>query len=183
MKQAVCPQEEAVSRALRTGLRMDQIDLWKGSVQGHVAECAICREMVLTSRWMHTLAQRSEEKFTLPDANLLWWRAHLSQKQAEAERAQKPLEVIEVVSEAAIALAAIALALAGWLTWNWSEVPGVITKLLVRLLSQLWEADWLAAWAVTSSLPVTSPFVVLPLLVTVLSLVVLLVAYPLLAED
>ena len=134
MKQAVCPQEAAVLRAART-------DQWEESLTAHVAECAICREIVVTSRWMHTLAQRSEENFVLPDANLLWWRAHLSQKQAEAERAQKPLEVIEVVSEAAIALAAIALALAGWLTWNWSEVPGVMTKLLVRLFSQLWEAD------------------------------------------
>lgn len=176
MKQAICPPEGAVLRAART-------DQWEESLKTHVAECPACREIVQTSRWMQALAQRSETDSLLPDAGLLWWRAHLSQIHARAEKAQKPLAVVEVVSEAAIALAAIALALAGWLTWSWSEVPGVMTRLLASLLSQLWETDWLAGWIVMGSLPTISPFVVLSLIVAVLSLAVLLVAYPLLSED
>ena len=176
MKQAICPPEGAVLRAART-------DQWEGSLKSHVAECASCRELVQTTRWMQTLAQRSETDMLMPDAGLLWWKAHLAQIHAHAEQAQKPLVVVEVISEAAIALAPIALALAGWLTWNWSEAQGWVTKLLAGLLSQLWKADWLAGWAVTSSLPAISPFVVLSLIVTVLSLAVILVAYPLLSED
>ena len=180
MKQAICPPEGAVLRAART-------DQWEGSLKTHVANCPVCREIVQTSRWMQALAQRSEKDMLLPDAGLLWWKAHLSQIHAHAEQAQKPLVVVEVISEAAIALAAIALALAGWLTWSWSEVPGVMTGLLTGLLSQLlsplWKTDWLAGWTVMGSLPAISPFGVLSLIVAVLSLAVLLVAYPLLSED
>ncbi|MCZ6489532.1 MAG: hypothetical protein O7A06_03250 [Acidobacteria bacterium] len=176
MKQVICPQEGAVSKAARK-------DQWEESLTAHVAGCPSCREIVQTSRWMQALAQRSETDMLLPDAGLLWWRAHLSQIHAHAERAQKPLVVVEVISEATIALAPIALALAGWLTWNWSEAQGLGTKLLAGLLSQLWKTDWLAGWAVMSSLPALSPFVVLSLIVSVLSLAVFLVAYPLLSED
>lgn len=135
MKEVICSQEEAVARAARTGQ-------WRESLTVHLAGCAVCQESVQVSRWMQTVGQHSNSNLVLPDADLLWWRARLSQKQREAEWAQKPLEVVEVFSQVIIAVG-----VAGWFAWNWSEFQQLWTGLLASLLPQLWRASWsVASW-------------------------------------
>lgn len=166
MKQIFCPHEAAALRAGRTGH-------WQESLRTHVAECASCQETVQLSRWMQGLAQGVEWNLALPDADLLWWKARLAQRQAEVERAQKPLEWVEVGVPATIAVG-----LAGWLAWNWPSVQTWLAKLLVGMLPQLWKTTW----AVASSATALSTSAALPL-VLVLCLVAILLAHPLLAED
>lgn len=141
MKQAICPQEAAAARAARTGQ-------WEESLQAHVAECAVCRDVAQAARWMYALAHKSERNLALPDADLLWWRAQLAQKQAQAERAQKPLEWVAVFSEAILVLGP-----AGWFAWNWHEVQGLLTGLLAGLVLQVWKVAWLVATFIPTFFP------------------------------
>ena len=130
MKQIICPQEAAVARAVRTGH-------WQASLQAHAAGCAVCREVVVASRWLQALTQSSETNRALPDAGLLWWKAQLVQKQAQAERAQKPLEWVGVFAETILVVGP-----AGWFAWYWRELQGPLTGLTASLLPQVWKAAW-----------------------------------------
>ena len=113
----------------------------------------------------------------LPDAGWLWRKALLEQKQAEADRAQRPLLVAEFAS-----VSAIILAFAAWISWYWPEVQ---EHLQVQLT--LWQTEpWLRLgqaffWLFTAGTPQPSPGPLL--LVLLLVVAVFLVAHPLLAEE
>lgn len=165
MKQAICPEEAAVLRAIRAGQ-------WPEALQAHGAVCTACQETAQLSHWMRGLALGPQENLALPEAGLLWCKALLAQKQAEVERAQKPLEVIEAVSASVIALTS-----AGWLAWNWPGIQGWWNGLLAGLAPQYWKAGW---WAASSAMTLSTS-AVLP--IVVLCLAVILVAHPLLAGE
>jgi len=158
MKRAVCLHEDATTRAARSGE-------WNSFLKKHVDECAACREVVETSRWMQALAQDPALNHDSHDASLLWWRAQLSEKQAQAERAQSVLEWTEIV-----VACAMAVALAGWAAWNWALLQVAADWLETGLSPQ----TWIAAYSGESSF--WSAF-------SVLLLAALLVAYPILAEE
>lgn len=161
MSQANCPREAELLKAVRTGM-------WEEGLSAHVLKCADCREIAQASQWMQTLAQNSE-KPTLSDASLLWWRAHLSEKQAKAERAQELLEWTEIIS--AIIIFA---GLAGWVGWNWYAIQTQLTLFLTDTWSQL----WITASSALNTTPIT-----LSLGAVILSFVAVVVAYPLLVRD
>ena len=135
MKTLVCPQEGAVWRAARA-------TRWDEALTTHVKECSVCREIVQTTRWMQALPQPAERTPALPDASLLWRRSRLLQKQAEAQRTLRTLDLVEVLPGAIFALA-----FAGWLAWNWSSAGGLLTWVLVRMLPQVWRFTWTVATA------------------------------------
>jgi len=156
MKHVNCPQEAAVTKAVRTGSLQT-------AFTAHAATCTVCQEIIQASSWMQALARNSEINPTLPDASLLWWRARLSEKQAKAEKAQDVLEWAEVTSAAAISLG-----LAGWVAWNWYAIQGSMTWILAG--AQL--------WVTTSSMPI-----LFPPIIAVLCLAALVVAYPILVDE
>lgn len=123
MRQTSCPQEEMTLKAVRTRI-------CEGSLSAHVAGCAVCAEIVQVSRWMQRLAEGSEKASALPDGGRLWRRAHLSEKQEKAERAQKILDWAEFTF--ALLMAA---GLAFWIAWNWDAVQTP----LASLLADVWQ--------------------------------------------
>ena len=101
-----CQQEEVVAGAIRAGE-------WPAELAAHVAECAICRDVVQTTQWMRSLASscdaRSVSSRTLPDPELAWQRAGLAEQRAKAERVFTVLEWVQTGSAAAAPIG-----LAGW---------------------------------------------------------------------
>jgi hypothetical protein len=162
MKPQVCPEEFAVSRAGRTGQ-------WNDLLRDHAAHCATCREVLLATRWMGSLAQVSDASDRLPDAERTWCAALLAQKQAEVERAQRPL----LVAEALIVL--LGLGALGWLSWH-------------ALETGLWLTEWLARgllppWAASVGAAPVRPALSGALAALILVIASWLVAHPLLGED
>jgi len=164
-----CPQESAVIRAVRTGE-------WSESLEAHLHECAICGGVQEAARWMQALgpATAQEAQEGLPDPGILWLRAQLSERQAAAERAHKFLQWMEI---ACVAAACAGLGI--WLLWSWDEIGGGIADRVGWALFEAWPALW-------SNLDVYGP-VNAPILfssaVVAISLVVLGVAYPLVAWE
>ncbi len=162
MRQASCPQEEKALKAVRTGT-------WDEGLSAHLPGCGVCTEIVQVSRWMQALAEGPERTPTLPDAGLLWRRAQLSERQAEAERAQKILDWAEFIFATLLSAG-----LAGWIGWDWFAIQIRLTS----LWADTWQQVWATASSVTGATPALSSFGVL-----ILSLVATVLAYPLLARD
>jgi predicted anti-sigma-YlaC factor YlaD len=169
MSQTNCSQESAVARATRSGE-------WNESLEIHVRACAACRSVRETAGWMQALAQRTatEARESLPDPQILWLRAQLSERQAAAERAHKVLQWVEV---ACVAAACAGLGL--WLAWNWSAVGREIGNGLGWALFEAWPALWSN---VSAYGPVDAPLLYSSVVVGI-SLMTLAIAYPLAARE
>ena len=163
MKPRMCPEELAVARAARTGQ-------WNDLLRDHAARCATCREVLQATRWMGSLAQASDERSTLPAAERVWCAALLAQKQADVERAQRPLLLAEMF------IAMLGLAAVSWLAWHGLEIG-------------FWLTDWFARgllpqpWTGLATVSPVRPALSAALAALVLTIVALLVAQPLLGED
>ena len=96
MSRRSCSQESGVALAVRRGE-------WSEPLQAHLRECAICRGVQESARWMQALEQERapEAHESLPDAQILWLRAQLSERQAAAERAHNALQWVEIACVAA----------------------------------------------------------------------------------
>ncbi len=162
MRQTSCPQEEMTLKAVRTRM-------WEGSLSAHVAGCAVCAEIVQVSRWMQGLAEGPEKTAAMPDGGRLWRRAQLSKKLEEAERAEKILDWAEL----SFALL-VGAGLAFWIAWNWDAVQ---TR-LASLLADVWPQLWVKVFSVAGATPSLYSFSVV-----ILSLIAIVLAYPLLARD
>jgi hypothetical protein len=159
---ASCPREGDALRAARTGMAEE-------ALRAHLTECAVCGEIVQASRWMQALAESAEGTGALPDAGLLWWRAQLSEKRAEVEKAQKILDWGEFI------FATVLLAgLAGWMCWHWNVIQTRLTSFLAGGEQQLWST----VLSVTGATPILSSFGVV-----ILSMLAIGLVYPLLARD
>jgi hypothetical protein len=156
MKPANCPQEAALTKAIRTG-RLDE------SLTSHADGCATCREIIQTASWMQALAHSSESSPNLPHASLVWWKAQLSEEQVKTEQAQDFYELVEMGSAAVISVG-----LLGWLTWNWFAIQGSVASILEG--AEL----WLTAYPVAN--------VLLPA-VGVLCVIAFVLAYPILIDE
>ncbi len=126
-----CPQEAAVSRAVRTGD-------WSDSLRTHAEGCAFCSEIVGASRWMQSLGTM-ENAVALPDASVVWRRAQFAQKQRIAERAQNALAWCEIA-----AAAFICAGLAGWVALD--------GRLLANASAWVVAAGWPAFWVAVQSI-------------------------------
>jgi hypothetical protein len=85
MMQAICPYETAVARAVRIGL-------WSEVLREHTSTCAICQEVIGVTRLLQPLVAESNEGC---NAASLWRRALLERKQAEADRAHRPIQIAQ----------------------------------------------------------------------------------------
>jgi hypothetical protein len=162
MKQGSCPQEEMALKAVRTGT-------WEEDLSAHVTVCDVCRVTVQVSGWMQALKEGPEGTLTLPDAERLWLRAQLSEKHAEAERAQKILDWAEFIFSILVSAG-----VSGWIGWNWSAIQTRLSSFSANAWQQLWATVSYLAGAT----PILSTFGVV-----IFSLVAFVLAYPLLARD
>jgi hypothetical protein len=162
MRLSNCPLEAEALKAVRT-------EMWEDALTAHVAGCAACKEIVRASHWMQALANGSQKAHSLPDPSLLWWRARLSAKQAQVERAQEMLEWVEIV-----AATVIVAGLAGWIGWNWLAIQSTLTSLLTEPWPQLW-IDAATAMSTTPTMFSISA--------AILCVIAIALGYPLLLRD
>jgi hypothetical protein len=132
---------------------------------------------------MQALAPASElearEHTKLPDPQVLWLRAKLSQRQQAAERAHQILQWVEVVCAMVICAG-----LGVWLVWNWSEAGGAIGDGINWVLFESWPALWnnLYTYGLYAYGPVNAPILFSSALAAI-ALVAVAIAYPLLARE
>ena len=131
MKQASCPHEADVLQAARE-------DEWNESLKDHAEECARCRDLLQVATFMKRLDAAEEKQARLPDPELVWLKAQVLARQAQKDRALKPLILAEGVGQATAALA-----VGAFLTWKWPLVTAVVTD----LGRHYWGLEWLSTWA------------------------------------
>ncbi len=131
MKQASCPHEADVLKAARAGEANE-------SLRDHAAECARCRDLLQVVTFMKRLDAAEEKQARLPDPELVWLKAQVLARQAQKERALKPLVFVEAAGQAVAALA-----VGAFLTWKWP----LVTAVAADLGRQYWGLEWLSTWA------------------------------------
>ena len=169
MSHTSCSQESGIARAVRSGE-------WSQPLLAHLRGCAICRGVQESARWMQALVQENarEAHESLPDAQILWLRAQLSERQAAAERAHKTLQWAEIAC-----VAAACAALGAWVVWNWNAMGSEIGDGLSWALFEAWPVLWGNVYAYG---PENAP-ILFTSAVAAISLVALGIAYPLLVRE
>ena len=130
MKRTSCPHAADVLKAAR-------VDEWNESLRDHAAECSHCRDLVQVATFMK-LDAAEEKQARLPDPELVWLKAQVLARQAQKDRALKPLVLAEAVGQAVAALA-----VGAFLTWQWP----LVTAVAADLGRQYWGLEWLSTWA------------------------------------
>ena len=177
MSHTGCSEESAVARAIRSGE-------WNDGLEAHVRGCGTCRSVRQAAQWMQGLAPASQleaGQANLPDPQVLWLRAQLSERHAAAERAHRSLQWVEV-----ICAMVICAGLSVWLVWDWSEVGGAIGDGVNWVLFESWPAVWNSLYTYTYGFyaygPVNAPILFSSSLGAI-ALVAVAIAYPLLARE
>lgn len=170
MSHKSCNQEGAIAGAVRSGE-------WNEGLEAHLRTCAACRSVQEAVRWMQALASEAQPsaipESDLPDAQVLWLRAQLFERQAAAENAQRVLQWVEVAW-----VTAVCVGLGFWLAWNWNEIGGEIANWLGWGLFDAWPT----LWTKLSSYSPTNASTLFFSALAVISLLALAVAYPLRAR-
>jgi hypothetical protein len=170
MNQTSCSQESAIARAVRGGE-------WSESLEAHLRDCAVCRGVRESARWMQALAETPDaggQQIDFPDPRVLWLRAQLSQRQAAAERAHNILQWVEI---GCVTAACVGLGI--WLAWSWSGIGGEITDRVGWALFEAWPALWSSLYAYG---PMNAP-VLFSSALAAISLLAVAIAYPLLVRE
>jgi len=171
MSHTNCSEEGVIARAIRSGE-------WNESLEAHARECETCRSVRQAAQWMQALAPASlleaGEQTNLPDPQVLWLRAQISERQAAAERVHRSLQWVEVACAMVICAG-----LGVWLVWDWGEVGGAIGDGMNWALFESWPALWNSLYAYG---PVNAPILFSSALAAI-ALVAVAIAYPLLARE
>ena len=119
-----CPREQDVINAIVTGRWPERCD---ESLCAHVAECAVCKELVEVTSMMRLDRDGLHEEMSLPSAGQVWWRAAIRARLEASQRVERPLSWIFGISMASAAGLAIAAVQLLWspvqLAWGTSS-PG-----------------------------------------------------------
>ena len=105
-----CRFESAVMQAARE-------DRWTESLRAHLAECDDCVAAVSVAPWMTQFARIGDREHMLPDPSVLWLKAKLLQGTVEANRAARPMDIVQMIAYVVVA--------GGWasvLLWRWNAI-------------------------------------------------------------
>ena len=90
---------------------------WTDALREHVQTCSDCSAAALAAPFMTRFARIDERRGKLPDPNVVWLKAQLLGSTAAAQRATRPLNILQMISYVIVA--------GGWasvLTWKWSDL-------------------------------------------------------------
>lgn len=107
---AVCRYETEILQAAKE-------DRWTDELHAHLGECDECVAAAAVAPWMTRFERISDREHRLPDPQIVWLKAKLMQGTADAGRAGRPLDAVQMLAYLVVA--------AGWaalLTWRWSSV-------------------------------------------------------------
>jgi len=119
-----CRYESDVIRAARQDGFTDALRL-------HLAECDECVATASVAPWMHRFAKMSDREHRLPDPSVVWLKARLFQVNADAKRATRPMDMVQMIAYLAVA--------GGWaalLTWRWQAVQAWMVSFTPSALVQ-----------------------------------------------
>jgi hypothetical protein len=111
MNTKYCGEEQRVLEALHSGR---WAGAWGKELRRHVANCAVCTEVVLVAEALRREDKLAQAEAQPPSAGLVWWKAQLVARRAAADRAAQPIAVTERVAQTFGVLSAIGLTLAHW---------------------------------------------------------------------
>ena len=141
-------------------------DQWTDALRDHVASCTTCAAAAAAAPFMKRLAQVDERQRKLPDPAVVWLKAQLLRGGVLAERAARPLTIVQIVAYIVVA--------AGWasvVTWKWADL-------------QQWILRFTPSGIVHGMAHSSSMSIVFLLMVAVLaSMTVMLALHTILAED
>ena len=109
-----CASESDTVRAVRTGE-------WPGRLRGHVADCPVCHDVALVAAALGRDRRRRPAEPPVASPGRVWWMAQLRARHTAAERALRPISVMEwtavaaTVPVAAGTLASVLPSVASWL--------------------------------------------------------------------
>ncbi len=105
-----CRHEPQVRRAVIE-------ERWTDALRAHVKACPDCAAAAATAPFMNRFARLDERQHKLPDPSVVWLKAQLLRGTIIAERAARPLNVLQIIAYAVVA--------GGWaavLTWKWNDL-------------------------------------------------------------
>ena len=105
-------------------LRAAAEDRWTEALRNHLRDCDHCIAAASVAPWMGRFARISDREHILPDPSIVWLKAKLFQGNADAGRAGRPLDVVQMVAYMVVA--------GGWaalLTWRWDMVEAWLHRL------------------------------------------------------
>ncbi|HSP16936.1 MAG TPA: hypothetical protein VLV78_19475 [Thermoanaerobaculia bacterium] len=105
-----CRHEPQVRRAAAE-------DRWTDMLREHVKTCADCAAAAAAAPFMSRFARLDERQRKLPDPSVVWLKAQLLRGSAIADRAARPLSIVQMIAYTVVAV--------GWasvLTWKWADL-------------------------------------------------------------
>ncbi len=114
MNAAHCEREAAALEAVQAGRWPDACD---AELRAHVAQCAVCSEVVVVAELLRKDDAAARAEARLPAPGLLWWKAQLRARRLAAQRAAEPISIVASLTAVALVLSIVALA-----AWQWSRI-------------------------------------------------------------
>jgi len=110
---------------------------WTDALREHVASCADCAAAAAAGTFMTRLSRFDERPRKLPDASVVWLKAQLFRGSVIADRAARPLNIVQMLAYTVVA--------GGWaavLTWKWNDLQHWLlgftpTQMVQRMSSPL----------------------------------------------
>ena len=94
-----CSRESDTARAASAGE-------WPDGVRAHAAGCPICRDVALVAGALRRDPRHLPADLPPAAAGRIWWMARIRARRAAAQRALRPITVMELAAMAAMALVA-----------------------------------------------------------------------------
>ena len=130
---------------------------WSEELRAHAADCSVCRDVALVAGALGADQRCPPTDLPVASAGRIWWMAQLRARHTAADRALRPISVMELVAIAVlvpVAAGALASALPDVATWlaelrvvslvagigSYAMLPGVtvaVSAVLVFLLVAL----------------------------------------------
>jgi len=138
---------------------------WTDELREHARTCADCAAAASVSAWMNLLGRTDERQHKLPDPSIVWLKSQILRGSMVAERASRPVTLLQIIS-----YVGVAGAWAAFLSVKWPSIQGWISG---------WSPHDIASHAAAGpvSLSVLAAFFVLS------SITVMLALHTILAEE
>jgi len=117
-----CEKEEEVIRARAEGLLAGDGESASASgaaLREHVTLCPVCQEALFLAALFERDQRALGAQASLPEADLVWWKAQLRARREAVRRAEAPVVFAEKAAWVAGTLSAAGLA-----AWQWPAIRG-----------------------------------------------------------
>jgi hypothetical protein len=95
MNPVECEFESEVLAAALQSRWPDRVD---AQLRAHVAECAICSDVIVISGAMDDAREDAYGHTVVPDSGRVWWRAQLRARREAAQTAGRPITAAQVIA-------------------------------------------------------------------------------------